>query len=790
MSFLTRLRSRAVHTMPEGIARRRPSDAVRVLVALALLVLLAMHADSPTAFERSVLRVFTSLPNDAHTFVLIIYDLVALWAIGLLVVAVLLLRRWRLARDLAVAAAAAWVIGRLAGFLLRNTDLAHAFRVTFDLTDAPRFPLVRVAVAVALVSVASPHLTRPSRRIGQGLVFVLAVTAMYLGRAFPTDLFAAIILGWGIAAAVHYAFGTPAGRPTVGQVGSALERLRIPVSDLSLGPDQPLGRAIFLAYDDDGPVRITAIGRDEADAQLMSRVWRFLAYKDAAANLFPTRRQQVEYEAYVALLARDAGSRVPSVLFAGTTGPLALLIERVAPGLHLQELAPASISDALLDDVWHQVDAMHDARIGHGKLDGHHVIVEDGQASIVGFAHASTSVGSRQESADVAQLMAVTSALVGSERAVAAAVRGIGAQAVTDALPILQPQAVSGWTHDALGGRKDTDGALEALRNIGAEATGTTPPELRSLYRVHPRSLIMAVAALLGVGMLLSRVGDPQVFWETVKNANWWFVALAFGLGMGTDVAFGITFLGNVPIRLPIWPSIELQSALSFSNLAIPVAADTAMQVRFLQRNGLDLPSAVATGGILSTVSEIAVTAGLFFVALWLSPDSIEFGRIDTNQIVVVALIVAFVIGVTMTLVFSIRRLRKVVVPPVVRAARSVWDAIKSPGRVALLVCGNVVAQMLYACSLLACLHAFGSSVDFWTLLAINLGISTIASLVPIPGGGTAVSALGLAGMLTAFGVPPAVGSAAVLAHQVAVSYLPAIPGWFATNDLIRKGLL
>jgi len=44
--------------------------------------------------------------------------------------------------------------------------------------------------------------------------------------------------------------------------------------------------------------------------------------------------------------------------------------------------------------------------------------------------------------------------------------------------------------------------------------------------------------------------------------------------------------------------------------------------------------------------------------------------------------------------------------------------------------------------------------------------------------------------MLTAFGVPPAAGSAAVLAHQLAVSYLPAIPGWFATNDLIRKGLL
>jgi undecaprenyl-diphosphatase len=613
---------------------------------------------------------------------------------------------------------------------------------------------------------------------------------MYLGRAFPTDLLAAIILGWGIAAAVHYAFGTPAGRPTLRQVGRALERLRIPVSDLRLGPDQPLGRAIFLAHGDDGPLRITAIGRDEADAQLMSRVWRFLAYKDAAVNLFPTRRQQVEYEAYVALLARDTGSRVPPVVFAGTSGALALLVERVAPGTHLQDLDATAVSDALLEDVWHQVDALHDARIAHGKLDGHHVIIDGAQASIVGFAHASTSVGSRQAAADVAQLLAVTSAVVGPERAIAAAVRGMGPEAITDALPVLQPQAVSGWTHDALGGRKVAETELEELRTVGAAATGAEPPRLRQLYRVHPRSLIMAVAALLAVGMLLSRVGDPEVFWDTVKNANWWFVALAFVLGMCTDVAFGITFLGNVPIRLRIWPSIELQSAMSFSNLAIPVAADTAMQVRFLQRNGLDLPSAVATGGVLSTISEIAVTAGLFFVALWLSPDSIEFGRIDTNQIVVVVLIVAFVVGVAATLIFSVRRLRTAVLPPVVRAARSIWGAIKSPGRLALLICGNVAAQMLYACSLLACLHAFGSSVDFWTLLAINLGISTIASLVPVPGGGTAVSAVGLAGMLTAFGVPPAVGAAAVLSHQLAVSYLPAIPGWFATNDLVRKGLL
>ena len=118
-------------------------------------------------------------------------------------------------------------------------------------------------------------------------------------------------------------------------------------------------------------------------------------------------------------------------------------------------------------------------------------------------------------------------------------------------------------------------------------------------------------------------------------------------------------------------------------------------------------------------------------------------------------------------------------------AARTVWEAVKTPGKLALLLVGNVAAQCFYAGSLLACLAAFGQSVSFWTLLALNIGISLIASLVPLPGGGTAVAAIGLAGMLTAFGVPESATAAAVLAHQLAVSYVPAIPGWFATRESV-----
>jgi glycosyltransferase 2 family protein len=735
-------------------------------------------------------RAIADLPHGGRSFVLLGYEVLAIWAIALLAVGAILVRRWRLARDLLVAGVVAWAVGRSVAFISRDAQLWQAVRNTFDLTDAPRFPAVRLAVVVAMVVVASPYLSRPMRRIGQVLVVAIALEALYIDHAFPTDLLGAIVLGWGVAAAVHYAFGTPIGRPTADVVTKALARFDLEATKLAPASEQPVGRAVFVASTRDGPLHVTALGRDEADAQLIARAWRYLTRKDAPRTLLWSRKQQVEYEAYVELLGASAGVHVPGVVLAGNAGSVALLVEREAQGTPLFEAPVATITDSVLDEAWEQLSCLRTAQVAHGRFDGHHLLVDGDHILVTGFEWAATGAGFGQVAADVANLLAATAAVVGNERAVDAARRGVDTDALLAALPMLQPQSISGWTHDALGGRSGLDDRLAQLRAATAEALDTKPPELRQLYRVHPRSLLMAVGALAAVAVLFSRIGNPEDFWASVRNANWWFVALAFLLGMLTDVAFGITFLGNVPIRIAMWPSIELQSSMSFSNLAVPVAADTALQVRFLQKQGLDLPSAVATGGVLSSVSEIIVQVALFFVALWLAPDSIDFGRIDTARIAWILLGVVFFLLVALAVVIGVRKIRRVVLPPVIQATRTVWGAVKTPSRLALLVFGNVIAQCLYAGSLLACLHAFGANVDFWTLLALNIGISTIASLVPIPGGGTAVSSVGLAGMLTAFGVPPAAGGAAVLAHQLAVTYIPAIPGWFATHDLIRKGML
>jgi uncharacterized membrane protein YbhN (UPF0104 family) len=130
------------------------------------------------------------------------------------------------------------------------------------------------------------------------------------------------------------------------------------------------------------------------------------------------------------------------------------------------------------------------------------------------------------------------------------------------------------------------------------------------------------------------------------------------------------------------------------------------------------------------------------------------------------------------------------VITPAKSAMSTLWSVLHSPRRVFLMLAGNVINALLTAGVYMACLAAVGATVDFWTLLSLNIVIGTIASLIPIPGGGTAVSSVGMSGALAAAGVPIEAAVAAALINQVIMNFIPAIPGWIATRDLLHADYL
>jgi len=243
-------------------------------------------------------------------------------------------------------------------------------------------------------------------------------------------------------------------------------------------------------------------------------------------------------------------------------------------------------------------------------------------------------------------------------------------------------------------------------------------------------------------------------------------------------------------MKLPLGPTTELQVSMSFANLAIPAVGGMASQVRFLQKQGVDLASAVASGGLLSTVAGVVVSIALMFVAVAASPDQFKFGDVPTEGLVRLLLLAVLVIGVAVIAIRGVPRLRKAVMPSVTRAWATISAALRSPRQVFFLVAGTVGTSVLYGFCLLACLKAFDATLSFWTLLALSIFFGQVAALIPIPGGGTAVSSVGISGALTGFGIHTEAAVAAVLLNQVVVSYLPAIPGWLATNDLLHRDYL
>ena len=305
-------------------------------------------------------------------------------------------------------------------------------------------------------------------------------------------------------------------------------------------------------------------------------------------------------------------------------------------------------------------------------------------------------------------------------------------------------------------------------------------------------NLLMAVGTLIAVCALLSQVGDPQTFWDTITNADWAWLTVAIFISFVTNFATAISLMGSVPMPLPLVRTAELQLSMSFSNLAVPAVGGLAAQVRFLQKQGIDLASAVAAGGLLATVGNIAAQVLILIVALAPRPTQIDTRQDRHRQ----------------------RRPGRSSSSRRPSSSRRRWSSASRGSATSRPAAGEErdhdhlggaafteaavpavrgehrSTRSMYAFVLDACIVAFGGHINYWTLLSLNIFVGTIASLVPIPGGGTAVSSVGMTGALTAVGISTEIAVAAVLANQLVANFIPAVPGWFATKNLLNDDYL
>ena len=306
----------------------------------------------------------------------------------------------------------------------------------------------------------------------------------------------------------------------------------------------------------------------------------------------------------------------------------------------------------------------------------------------------------------------------GTERTAAAAARALDIDAARGALVHLQRSALDPVTVDALHGHKDL---LPRLREAVAGATGIEVPKLAEEKRVSWVNLVFGIGTLIGVWAIIGVLADVGQSLDVIRGASWGWVALTFVLAQLPMVAEAWAVIGSVPGQLPFGRCVALETSNTFTALAGGDVAVFAVRVRFFQRQGSDTAAAVSSGAIASTASWTVKTL-LFLISIPFAAGAFHAptnsgGREEAVWIVVG---VVFAAGVAIAAVTLVPRLRRLATGRIRPHLVTIWANVKTiatePRKIAYVLAGSVLAQLLVATALGTSLHAVGEHASIATM--------------------------------------------------------------------------
>ncbi len=472
---------------------RNPSDVIRLLLGAFIFLGCALlsRRTVPILFESDLFRLVNHLPELASTPMQVIMQAGALGAVFVFALLALVARRRRLALDLVLSGALAWllvrwlktVIGRERPVLVIDDVVARG-----TLPANLGFPSGHAAVASALATAAGPYVSPRTGRILWIVVWLVGLARVYVGAHFPLDVIGGIALGWAVGAAVRLALGSPSTRPSPEAVEQALETAGIRPARVYTPSVDARGSAPFFAEVEDGTdLFVKVVGQEQRYADWLFKTTRYLIYRELEDERpFMSPKQQIEHEAYMSLLAERADVRTPPIVLAiEVEDEAGLLAQERVSGRGLDDLDADELDDEVLRKIWGQVALLRRSHIAHRDLRQANVLVDDrGQPWLIDFGFAEAGASERRLNQDIAEMMASLACLVGAKRTVETALDVLGEEAVMGAMSLLQPLALSTATRTDL---KNHPGLLEEIRQQAAEMTGATAPPLERLTRLPLR---------------------------------------------------------------------------------------------------------------------------------------------------------------------------------------------------------------------------------------------------------------------------------------------------------------
>jgi len=786
--FPHRLRPRAFAVPAHPRRFRRATDAVLLAVSLAVLIICAAVADELPGNEESAIgSLLVGVSPVLQPVWKISFDLLQIWVVVLLVLS-LVRRRWRLARDLvamvAVVALAASVAGRLA--IGEWPDLLAGLGPADDAID---FPSVALATGAGAVTVSAPYLVRPLRHVGRYLVVLGWLAAVALGVLSPGDAIGALALGWAAGALVHLIAGSPGGQPSLREIREALRAIGVQAEPLTVETSAGVARVIA-ATPAGATLEVRVHGRDAWDSQLAVTLWRLMWYRSGGPGVALSRRQQIEHEAFMTLLAERRGVAVAPIVAAAVDdhGDALLVVERVGPSLGE---AVGEVDNAALSSCWQTLHDLHNAGIRHGAISPERLQLAHAVVHLSELDQAVFGSDAESRRLDQAQLLATTAVVADPARATAAARAALGDDGLAAVTSYVQPAALtSRLRRQAAAAHVDID----ALRRSALESVGGTEEQLQPLRRFSVGRLVMGLLLLIVAVTIVSALQDIGIdaIADAVLAASVPLLIAALVIGQTPRLANAVALAAAAPLRIPLPRLATLQFAITFVNLAMPsTAARVAVNIRFFQRCGLDRTSAI-TVGALDSVAGFLAQIGLILTILLFGLGTLDLNLDETfsgdtlkNLVVLLAVALVFAIAAAML----VPKLRRIVAAAIDHVRTKVWPLLNSPRRLIGVLAANIVVELLFSLCSYTVLRAFGQDVGFADVILVNEGVALFAGIMPVPGG-MGVTEAALAAGYIAIGVGSASAVGAAIVYRIITFYLPPLFGYFAMQSLRRERLL
>jgi uncharacterized membrane protein YbhN (UPF0104 family) len=770
---------------------RRPIDGLRILLyggATATVVLLAVFAEgSFRGLAADLVQLGRQMPR-GMVGVLAFASGLAAWALPLVLVTILIWRRWiRAIVELLVAGLAGGLLaGGASAWLMESA--ADQFRTAFAplVGQAGSLPVpVLPALIVAVVTVTSRLDLRRVFQVAMFAVVGIFTVGLLQGEASVAGTLVALGAGRVVGLTVRMASGERSAAPRGRDVAQALAAHGYRVQRVEADP--VVDRRRYVVETDEGPLGVLVLDREHEGAGLLARlVDRLRTREELLPRQAVTMRAVTDHLTLLWLALDWAGARTPRLRRVIRLGPDAtLLVQDHVPGRPLRDLSADELTDEMLADLWQQLGRMRAYQVAHRRLGPQTILAgEAGRIWLLNPSGGEVAAPDLALRTDLAQALVTTALVVGPDRAVASAVRALGTPAVAGAVPLLQAIVLTRSTRRALRAHRDV---LTALRDrIGSEIGGAPAQPVR-VRRFRLLSLVTGVATVVAVYLVSTQLAEVPIG-DVVGGADWRWVAAAVVAMLLNYVGAAFAVLGFVPEPVPFGRTLAAQVTLGFVRLVGPLAVSgSAINLRLLTKSGVPGPQAAASvaayqlGAVVVTVPLIAglgLASGLGVSGL----------RPSTTTLAVATAVV--IAGGLLTLI-----------PPIRRRIRRFWDdfarhgmsrllsVLSRPRKLAEAIGGVLLQTLALVACFYACVRAAGGDPNPAALAVVQMVGHTVGSAAPTPGGLGAVEATLSAGV-TAIGTPTAVAVPAVLLFRIISFWLPILPAWLLWTQLQRRNLL